>query len=155
MTQTNQTKKKPAYSVGQNVRFMIGWAWRTHKGVLWLCLAVAGLSLGLNLAQLFIAPMVLARVEQHAPLSQLLETIGLFALALVALNGLLGYVKHNTMFGRVGVRLSIINACTVKSCNPALHPTLTPGTRRSSNCWKKPRTPAPPIPIQQNTSGKR
>lgn len=126
MTQTNQTKKKPAYSVGQNVRFMIGWAWRTHKGVLWLCLAVAGLSLGLNLAQLFIAPMVLARVEQHAPLSQLLETIGLFALALVALNGLLGYVKHNTMFGRVGVRLSIINACTVKSCTTSYPNTRDP-----------------------------
>ena len=126
MTQTNQTKKKPAYSAGQNVRFMIGWAWRTHKGVLWLCLAVAGLSLGLNLAQLFIAPMVLARVEQHALLSQLLGTIGLFALALVALNGLLGYVKHNTMFGRVGVRLSIINACTVKSCTTSYPNTRDP-----------------------------
>ena len=130
MTQTNQTKKKPAYSVGQNVRFMIGWAWRTHKGVLWLCLAVAGLSLGLNLAQLFIAPMVLARVEQHAPLSQLLGTIGLFALTLVALNGLLGYLKQITTSGRLGVRLAVIDAINQKACTTSYPNTRDPAVLR-------------------------
>lgn len=65
-----ETKQKPAYSVWQNVRFMVGQAWHSRKSVLWLCLASAGLALALNLAQLLIAPMVLARVEQHAPLAQ-------------------------------------------------------------------------------------
>ena len=126
MTQINQTKKKPAYSVGQNVRFMIGHAWHSRRSVLWLCLAVAGLSLGLNLAQLLIAPVVLARVEQHAPLSQLLGTIGVFALALVALNGLLGYLKENTIFGRVEVRTSIINAISEKACTTSYPNTRDP-----------------------------
>ena len=103
-----ETKQKPAYGVWQNVRFMMGRAWQGRKIVLWLCLAAAGLALAINLAQLFLVPMVLARVEQHAPLAQLLGTIGGFALALILLNGLLSYVKANTMFGRVDVRMDII-----------------------------------------------
>ena len=111
-----ETKQKPAYSVWQNVRFMVGRAWHSRKSVLWLCLASAGLALALNLAQLLIAPMVLARVEQHAPLAQLLGTIGGFALALILLNGLQGYVKQNTMFSRVDVRMNIISAINNKAC---------------------------------------
>lgn len=86
MTQTKPKNQKPAYGVWQNVRFMIRQAWHSCKSVLWLGLAVAGLSLGLNLAQLLIAPAVLARVEQHAPLSQLLWAIGIFALVLAVLS---------------------------------------------------------------------
>lgn len=128
MTQTKQTTQKPAYNVWQNVRFMIGHAWHSCKSVLWLCLAVVGVSLGLNLAQLFIAPMVLARVEQHAPLPQLLGTIGFFALVLAILSGLQGYLKENTMYGRVGVRLSIINAISEKACTTSYPNTRDPVT---------------------------
>ena len=119
-----ETKQKPAYSVWQNVRFMVSRAWHSRKSVLWLCLASAGLALALNLAQLLIAPMVLARVEQHAPLAQLLGTIGGFALALILLNGLQGYVKQNTMFSRVDVRMNIISAINNKACT-----TFYPNTR--------------------------
>ena len=126
MTQTKQTTQKPAYNVWQNVRFMIGHAWHSCKSVLWLCLAVAGLSLGLNLAQLFIAPVVLARVEQHAPLSQLLWTIGAFALLLAVLSALLGYAKQNTMCGRVTVRMGIINAISEKACTTSYPNTRDP-----------------------------
>ena len=111
-----ETKQKPAYSVWQNVRFMVGRAWHSCKSVLWLCLASAGLALALNLAQLLIAPMVLARVEQHAPLAQLLSTIGGFALLLAVLSALLGYAKQNTMCGRVDVRMNIISAINNKAC---------------------------------------
>ena len=126
MTQTKPKNQKPAYGVWQNVRFMIRQAWHSCKSVLWLGLAVAGLSLGLNLAQLLIAPAVLARVEQHAPLSQLLWTIGIFALVLAVLSALLGYAKQNTMFGRVTVRTSIINAINQKVCTTSYPNTLDP-----------------------------
>ena len=132
-----ETKQKPAYSVWQNVRFMVGQAWHSRKSVLWLCLASAGLALALNLAQLLIAPMVLARVEQHAPLAQLLGTIGGFALALILLNGLQGYVKQNTMFSRVDVRMNIISAINNKACTTSYPNTRDPATLRLFEKAKK------------------
>lgn len=132
-----ETKQKPAYSVWQNVRFMVGRAWHSRKSVLWLCLASAGLALALNLAQLLIAPMVLARVEQHAPLAQLLGTIGGFALALILLNGLQGYVKQNTMFSRVDVRMNIISAINNKACTTSYPNTRDPATLRLFEKAKK------------------
>ena len=125
-----ETKQKPAYSVWQNVRFMVGRAWQSRKSVLWLCLVTAGLALALNLAQLLIAPVVLARVEQHAPLAQLLGTIGGFALALILLNGLHGYVKQNTLFSRVDVRMSIISALNTKACTTSYPNTRDPAVLR-------------------------
>ena len=56
-------KTKAKYSVWQNVRFMLALAWRKGKDVLALCVLFAALSLGINLAQLFLAPVVLAQVE--------------------------------------------------------------------------------------------
>ena len=109
-------KTKPKYNVWQNVRFMLALAWRKGKDVLALCVLFAALSLGINLAQLFIAPVVLAQVEAHAPLPRLLGAIAGFALALILLNGLLGYVDQNTMFGRVRLRISIINDLNEKAC---------------------------------------
>ena len=47
-------KTKPKYSVWQNVRFMLALAWRKGKDVLALCVLFAALSLGINLAQLFV-----------------------------------------------------------------------------------------------------
>ena len=119
-------KTKPKYSVWQNVRFMLALAWRKGKDVLALCVLFAALSLGINLAQLFIAPTVLAQVEAHAPLPRLLGTIGGFALALILLNGLLGYVDQNTMFGRVRLRISIINDLNEKACTTSYPNTRDP-----------------------------
>ena len=119
-------KTKPKYSVWQNVRFMLALAWHKGKDVLALCVLFAALSLGINLAQLFIAPVVLAQVEAHAPLPRLLGTIGGFALALILLNGLLGYVDQNTMFGRVRLRISIINDLNEKACTTSYPNTRDP-----------------------------
>ena len=119
-------KTKPKYSVWQNVRFMLALAWRKGTDALALCVLFAALSLGINLAQLFIAPAVLAQVEAHAPLPRLLWTIGGFALALILLNGLLGYVDQNTMFGRVRLRISIINDLNEKACTTSYPNTRDP-----------------------------
>ena len=78
--------------------------------------AYAGLTLGINLAQLFIAPMALGKVEQAAPLSDLIGTILFFSLVLVVLNALLGYVDANTLYGRIEVRTSIIMDLNDKEC---------------------------------------
>ena len=114
---------KPKYSVWQNLRFMLALAWHKGKDVLALCVLFAALSLGINLAQLFIAPAVLAQVEAHAPLPRLLGSIAGFALAL---NGLLGYVDQNTMFGRVRLRISLIGDLNEKACTTSYPNTRDP-----------------------------
>lgn len=57
-------KSKQGYSVSRNVRWMIQNAWKNQKSVLWLCLIMATLGVGLNLVQLFIAPEILGKVER-------------------------------------------------------------------------------------------
>lgn len=111
-----KSKNKPKYNVWQNVCFMVKAAWKTAKSVLWLCIIYAALEVGINLAQLFIAPMVLEKVEQLAPITELLGTIAVFSMILVALNAVLGYVEDNTLFGRIDVRTSIIQDINYKAC---------------------------------------
>lgn len=111
-----KVKEKPKYTEWQNVCYMLKLAWDNHKSVLWLCIIWAALSLGINVAQLFIAPMVLEKVETLAPLTELLGTIGIFAVTLIVLNGLLGYVDENILYGRISIRTIIINAINEKAC---------------------------------------
>ena len=59
-------KEKPKYSIWQNVCFMVRTAWRTHKRVLFMCVFIAAVQVGLNLAQLYVTPEILAKVEQGA-----------------------------------------------------------------------------------------
>lgn len=109
-------KQKPTYSTGQNVRYMLKLAWDNHKSVIWMCVLWASISLGIHIAQLFLAPMVLQKVERLAPLPELLGTIGIFSAVLILLNGLLGYVDENIGYGRITVRTLIINAINKKAC---------------------------------------
>ena len=100
-------KKKPQYNMLQCVSFMIRKAWRTVKSVLFICLAMIVLSVLQNLAQLFIAPMILSKVEISAPIGELLATIIVFTAAIFILNGLSGYFDENYIFGRIDIRSSV------------------------------------------------
>ncbi len=108
-------KNRPRYGIGQNVWWMVKLAWRTKKRVLLFCLVTAVLEISRNLIQLYVAPEILSRVENHAPMGQLLGTIGFFTLALFLLLGVNDYVDKNTMFPRVDVRTEIIGMLSRKS----------------------------------------
>ena len=109
-------KEKITYGVWQNICHMAACAWKHAPGVLWLCLVSAALSVGISLTQLYLPPVVLAKIETPAPLSELLSTIGVLTAALVLLNGLLGYVAENTLYGRIEVRSAIISDIREKTC---------------------------------------
>ena len=55
-----KVKEKPKYTEWQNVCFMVRTAWRTHKRVLFMCVFIAAVQVGLNLAQLYVTPEILA-----------------------------------------------------------------------------------------------
>lgn len=114
-------KDKPKYNTVQNICWMVNMAWNSRKRVLLFCVLTAALEVLLNLTQLYIAPEILARVEQKASMWKLLATIGVFTAALFLLKGINEYVRKNTMFARVDVRTAIIGKIAYK-CNMTSYP---------------------------------
>ena len=114
-------KTKPKYNAAQNVGWMIKIAWKVRRRVLFLCVAMAALEVVNNLAQLYVAPEILSRVERHAPMGELLGTIGLFTLALFLTMGLKAYFKQIALFPRVDVRSNIVGMIGRK-CNMTSFP---------------------------------
>ena len=114
-------KIKPKYNAAQNVGWMVKIAWKVRKRVLFICVAMAALEVLYNLTQLYVAPEILSCVERHAPVGELLGTIGLFTLALFLTMGLKDYFKQVALFPRVDVRSNIVGMIGRK-CNMTSFP---------------------------------
>ena len=95
------------YTMLQNAWYMVRLAWRERKSVLWLCLALAGLHVAISLAELFLAPLALGKVEAAAPLPELFGTIAAMAGTLALLRAVRAYIDQNTEFGRIQLRVSL------------------------------------------------
>ena len=117
-------KTKPKYNVFQNVGWMVKIAWKTRKRVLLFCVLTAVLEILYNLAQLYIAPEILRRVESHAAIGSLLGTILFFTAALFLTLSTRDYIKENTLFVRVDVRTAIIGMISFKSNTTSFPNTL-------------------------------
>ena len=109
-----EEKKKSPYNMWQNTGFMLAQAWGKYPSVIFLCIALAVVTAAQTVTELLIAPMVLQKVETAAPLEELLLTIAGFSLALLVLSGLKQYLDTNTLYGRVGVRISIVRQIGMK-----------------------------------------
>ena len=107
-TSNKKQEKRPKYNFPQNCAYMIHEAWTVRKSVLILCVLMALLAVANNLAQLFIAPVILKKVETAVPLPELLSTILLFSGIIILLSALRVYVSQNTLFGRVEIRLDLV-----------------------------------------------
>lgn len=102
--------------MAQNVWFMTKLAWTSReKKVLVLSLLSALFAVALNLVNLYVSPTILAAVERHAPLVELLWTIAAFALALMLVSAAGAYVNENTLFGRITVRSEVNNLLNRKA----------------------------------------
>lgn len=108
-------KERPKYNTLQNVWWMLKVAWKAGKRAIFFCIISAALEVAYYLAQLYIAPEVLLRIEQRASIGTLLSTIGLFTAAIFILRGLMHYFTQNSLFPRVDVRSAIISKVTLKS----------------------------------------
>ena len=121
-----KNKEKPKYSIWQNVCFMVRTAWKTRKRVLVMCVTIAAIQVALNLVQLYVTPEILAKVEQNAPVRELLTTIGIFAAALFLLLGLKSYLRGNRLSAEVDVRSVVIRLITRKTCETSYPNTRDP-----------------------------
>ena len=107
--------EKPKYGIRQNVCFMVRTAWEKRRQVLLLCVVLAAVQVALNLAQLYIAPEILVKVEQGAPVRELLQTIGFFAAVLFVLQGAAAYCEAVRMPGEIDVRCAVIRMISRKN----------------------------------------
>ncbi|MBQ8359685.1 MAG: ABC transporter ATP-binding protein [Oscillospiraceae bacterium] len=117
-------KNKPKYNIAQNVGWMVKLAWQNRKRVLLYCVLLAMLEVLYNLAELYIAPEILSRVESQAPIGQLISTIVLFTLALFFTKGCKEYLDEGAMYPRIDVRSAIIGMLGRKSNMTAYPSTL-------------------------------
>lgn len=112
------TKKKleesPKYNMWQNAGYMIKEAWSEKKSVIFLCILLVVICVATNLIELFITPVILQKIESKVPLNELFTTIVFFATALLLLFSAKAYVNTNTLFGRITVRIRLINKITYK-----------------------------------------
>lgn len=116
MNDKKEKKKKPKYNEFQTVGWMISLAWKKDRSVLWVALLIPMIAVALNLAQLFVAPAILGKVETAAPLEELLGTILFFTAALFLLLGLQAFVETRFQIGPIEVRMEVIDLLNQKSC---------------------------------------
>lgn len=111
-----KTREKPKYNIWQNLCFSVKLAWQTRKRVLVVCAALAVIGVLLNLAELYIAPEILAKVESHASLTELMLTIGGFSATMLLLSMLEEYLSGSREPAEIDVRTAIIRLLTRKTC---------------------------------------
>lgn len=99
--------QKPKYNMWQNSAYMVKQAWKVRKSVLPMCVACAAVAAAKTIAELFIAPTILAKIETTAPLTELLTAILFFCAILFILSGLNIYLDANSLYGRIAVRTDI------------------------------------------------
>lgn len=110
-----KTKKEPKYSVFKSIRFMLSMAWKTCKRVIFFCFLIAAVRVSLNMAQLYIAPEILKKVELSVPLGEMIATIGIFTAVIGVLMALNSYLGTVTLLKRTGVRTVIIDRINQKA----------------------------------------
>ena len=123
-------KEKQKYSIWQNTAYMLKNAWHIEKSVIWLCIAVAVIGTAKTTAELFIAPAILNKVEQAAPLAELMGVIAVFAGTLFALSWLEGYINIYRLLGKIVVRIEIMKDVVRKQNRTSYENLLDTGFRQ-------------------------
>ncbi len=117
-------KEKPKYNILQNFCFLAKSAWKLEKGCVLFPAAKEMLALILQLVELFVAPVILSKIEQQVPLSEFLGIIGIFTVTLLLIAGLDGYFvqMNNRADGRL--RLNTMHRINHKACTTAYENTV-------------------------------
>lgn len=109
------SEQQPKYSVRKSLRYMLSMGWRHGRSVVIMCFVLAAIQIALNMAQLYIAPEILSRVESGRPFTQILATIAIFSGVIFLLTALGSYLDNAMIMSRVAVRSAIIAQINQKS----------------------------------------
>lgn len=128
-----KSKEKPKYTITQNAAYAIRLAWKHSKLLLVLHAISAILGIITNLVQLYIAPVILNKVEQAVPLTELLGTICLFTLALLVSQCLKTYLESVRYIGHMRLQDVLSVAILRHGCMTSYPNQLDPKFRGKQN----------------------
>lgn len=128
-----KSKEKPKYSVVQNIIYAVGLAWKHSKLLLLLPTVSSVLGIAINLVQLYIAPVILQKVEQVVPLSELLWTIVIFTLALLISQCMKTYVDDVKHIGNMRLQDALSIKMMRHGCTTSYPNQLNPKFREKQN----------------------
>ncbi len=138
--------EKPKYNLWQNSGYMVTLAWRHCKSVLAISVVLAVATAGETVVQLLIAPGILQQLERGASLPQLLGAIAIFTGALILFAAAKEYLDLNKLFGRVTVRIKLIEAIAEKMAQTSyenlLDTTFLQRKERASSACEDNQSPA-------------
>ena len=120
-----EKKEKPQYNMLQNLWFLMKEGWKLEKGIVLVPVALEAVRLLQQLAELFIAPVILSKIEQRAELPELLMTIGVFSIVIVVLGGLFGYIGELSLRHEGRLRLYFEDVINWKLCTTSYSNMLT------------------------------
>lgn len=100
----------------QSIQYMLSLAWKHKKGVIGMSLLMAAIAIGLNIVQLYAAPSILGKLEQQAPIGELVITILSFCAMLFLMTSAKTYFSESSMTDRIYIRVQIIKSIVKKSC---------------------------------------
>lgn len=111
-----EKKSPPKYNTVQNICFMIKLTWRAkEKKVLVIGFLISLLTVIQNLLNLYVSPVILEAVEDHVSVQKLLFTIAVFVVMIMVISAALTYVNENAVYGRISVRMEIVNLLNRKA----------------------------------------
>lgn len=108
--------QKPQYSILQNLSYVVKLVWKESRLLLFFTTASSLVGIMTSLVQLYIAPIILRKVEQSVPLTELFLTIGLFTLALMACNSINTYLTETKFVGESRLMHALSKILIYKSC---------------------------------------
>lgn len=109
LTKTFGEKNRKKYGVLRNSFFMLREAKTNVPSVIWLAVLDGLIAVVVSVIELYVAPSILEKLEMHSTLPGLLRTILLFTAGITAASALQAYVKQNLNYGRIEVRIHIMN----------------------------------------------
>lgn len=101
-------KIKPKFNMWQSIKYVLSIAKKHKKDVIVMVFIISFIQVALNLTQLYIAPVILNKVETYAPLKELIATIAVFTAVMFILSALKKYTLLIEQTGQLHLRTKII-----------------------------------------------
>lgn len=115
MTDIMKGKTTKKYGVFANALYMLRTAKDTVPSVIVLTVLQAVLAVAVSVLELYVAPVILRRLEAHSALPKLVLTILFFTLGITSVCAVPAYVNRNINFGRIEVRERLMQRVRVKA----------------------------------------
>ena len=121
-------KEKPKYNMWQNTVFLFRCTWRYSKSLFLLNFVYFFLYIIRKLLELFVAPSIVSRLEQHAALPDLITTILIFTLSTLVVSWMDSFVRIEKNIAGEILDLEVVNAINQKACMISYPETHDPKT---------------------------